>query len=44
MVLLKSVYPDFKRFGLKGLDKDHMKLFAKRCVDLAGMSPKLKVF
>ena len=37
-------YPDFKRFGLKGLDKDHMKLFAKRCVDLAGMSPKLKVF
>lgn len=37
-------YPDCKRFGLKGLDEDHMKLFSKRCIDLAGMSPKLKVF
>lgn len=37
--------PDFKRFGMKGLDDDIISLFKKRVYDLAGISPKsVKVY
>lgn len=31
--------PDFKKFGLKGLDNDTLSLLKKRVYDLAGCSP-----
>jgi DNA topoisomerase-2 len=36
--------PDYARFGLRGLDDDHMALFKKRAYDLAGTYAKLRVF
>ena len=40
-----TFYPDFKRFGIKSLDNDHMPLFYRRAIDIAGTSNnKLKVF
>ena len=40
-----TFYPDLEKFGLKKLDKFHYNLFAKRCIDIAGVSPKnLKVY
>lgn len=33
-------YPDFKRFEMKEIDKDHMILFKKRAYDLAGLTGK----
>lgn len=33
-------YPDFKRFDMVELDKDHMALFTKRAYDLAGLTGK----
>ena len=38
-------YPDFKRFGITDLKNDHLKLFHKRTIDIAGVSQnKLKVY
>ena len=31
--------PDFKRFGMNGLDSDTVSLFTKRVYDLAGVTP-----
>ena len=40
-----TFYPDFNRFGIKDLNNDHLKLFHKRTVDIAGSSHnKLKVY
>ena len=40
-----TFYPDFKRFGLKDLNNDHLKLFHRRAFDIAGTSNnKLKVY
>ena len=40
-----SFYPDFKRFGIKNLNNDHMSLFYRRSIDIAGTSNnKIKVF
>jgi len=40
-----TFYPDFKRFGINDLNNDHFKLFHKRTIDIAGVSPnKLKVY
>ena len=40
-----TFYPDFKRFGILNLNNDHLKLFHKRTVDIAGVSQnKLKVY
>jgi DNA topoisomerase-2 len=38
-----TFYPDFKRFNLEGLDEDHMKLFHRRVIDIAGTCDKIKV-
>ncbi len=39
-----TFYPDVKRFGLEALDDDHMMLFMRRAIDLAGTSSeKIKV-
>ncbi len=39
-----TFYPDVKRFGLEGLDDDHMALFYRRAIDIAGVSSeKIKV-
>jgi len=40
-----TFYPDFKKFNMKGLDKDHKALFYCRTIDISGTSNnKLKVF
>ena len=45
-----TFYPDFKRFGLEGIDDDHMSLFYRRAIDIAGInkmsqdSDKIKVY
>jgi DNA topoisomerase-2 len=40
-----SFYPDFKRFGIKNLNNDHISLFYRRTIDIAGTSNnKMKVF
>lgn len=40
-----TFYPDFKRFNLEGLDSDHMSLFYRRAIDIAGVSSdKIKVY
>ena len=40
-----TFYPDFNRFGIKDLNNDHLKLFHKRTIDIAGSSHnKLKVY
>jgi DNA topoisomerase-2 len=39
-----TFYPDLKRFGLETLDDDHMNLFYRRAIDIAGTcSDKIKV-
>jgi len=39
-----TFYPDVKRFGLEALDDDHMALFYRRAIDIAGTSSdKVKV-
>jgi DNA topoisomerase-2 len=39
-----TFYPDVKRFGLEALDDDHMMLFYRRAIDIAGTSSdKVKV-
>ena len=39
-----TFYPDVERFGLKSLDDDHMMLFYRRAIDIAGTSSeKIKV-
>ena len=37
-------YPDLKRFNITDLDNDHLMLFHKRAIDIAGTSNKLQVF
>jgi DNA topoisomerase-2 len=40
-----TFYPDFKRFGITNLNNDHISLFHRRIIDIAGTSNnKLKVF
>jgi len=34
---------DFKRFGMKDIDDDHLKLIEKRVIDIAGCNQNLKV-
>lgn len=38
-----SYVPDFTRFGLEGLDDDHVELLRKRCSDIAACNPRLRV-
>ena len=38
-----SYTADFKQFGLKGLDTNHIELMKKRCIDLAACNPLLKI-
>lgn len=38
-----SYVPDFKQFGMEGLDQDHVAAMRKRCADLAACNPLLKV-
>lgn len=38
-----SYLADFQRFGLEGLDDDHVEIMRKRCIDLAACNPLLKV-
>jgi DNA topoisomerase II len=35
---------DFERLPIKGLEKDTMKLFVKRVIDIAAYNPKVKVY
>ena len=39
-----TFYPDYERFGMNDLNNDHLLLFHKRTMDIAGTSNKLKVF
>lgn len=40
-----TFYPDFEKFNIKELDDDHLKLFHRRTIDIAGTNNnKLKVF
>ena len=40
-----TFYPDFEKFHMKNLDSDHMMLFHRRAIDIAGTSHgKLKVY
>ncbi len=39
-----TFYPDFGRFNIKNLDNDHLDLFHRRTLDIAGTSNKLKVY
>lgn len=40
-----TFYPDFEKFNIKELDNDHLKLFHRRTIDIAGTNNnKLKVF
>jgi len=36
--------PDFKQFGMSGLDDHHVTLMKKRCIDVAACNPTLKVY
>ena len=38
-----SYVPDFPRFGLEGLDDDHIEMMRKRCADLAACNPLIRV-
>ena len=38
-----SFVPDFPRFGLEGLDDDHVELIRKRCADIAACNPLIRV-
>lgn len=38
-----SYVPDFPRFGLEGLDDDHIELLRKRCADISACNPLLKI-
>jgi len=38
-----SYTPDFSRFGLEGLDDDHIELIRKRCADIAACNPLIRV-
>lgn len=38
-----SYIPDFPRFGLEGLDDDHIELIRKRCADLAACNPLVRM-
>ena len=35
--------PDLPRFGLETIDRDHLDMMQRRCMDLAACNPKLKV-
>lgn len=35
--------PDFIRFGLSGLDQDHIDMLRKRCMDIAACNPLIRV-
>jgi DNA topoisomerase-2 len=35
--------PDFARFGLTGIDDDHIEMMRRRCMDLAACNPNLKI-
>ena len=35
---------DFKRFGLDGIDDNHLKMIYQRTLDLAGSTPSIKIF
>ena len=40
-----TFYPDFGRFKIKDLNNDHLKLFHRRAIDIAGVTDgKLKIF
>ena len=40
-----TFYPDFEKFHMKNIDSDHMMLFHRRAIDIAGTSHgKLKVY
>jgi DNA topoisomerase-2 len=41
-----TFYPDFKRFGLESIDDDHVALFYRRAIDIAGINynDKMKVY
>ena len=42
-----TFYPDFKRFGLESIDDDHISLFYRRAIDIAGINnsnDKIKVY
>jgi DNA topoisomerase-2 len=38
-----SYVPDFPRFGLDGLDSDHVEMMRKRCADIAACNPLIRV-
>lgn len=38
-----SFVPDFSRFGMTGLDENHVELMRKRCADLAACNPLVRV-
>jgi DNA topoisomerase-2 len=38
-----SYIPDFSRFGLTGLDDDHVEMMRKRCADIAACNPLIRV-
>jgi len=41
-----TFYPDFKRFGLESIDDDHVSLFYRRVIDIAGINnnDKMKIY
>ena len=39
-----TFYPDVKRFSLENIDNEHYNLFYRRAIDLAGTTPKIKVY
>lgn len=38
-----SFIPDVQRFGLEGLDDDHIEIMRKRCADIAACNPLIRV-
>jgi len=39
-----TFYPDVEKFGISDLDNNHYELFYRRAIDLAGTTPKVKVY
>ena len=35
--------PDIERFGMQGIDSEHVEMMRKRCIDLAACNPNLKI-
>lgn len=39
-----TFFPDFEKFGISSIDRDHLKMIQKRVYDISGCNPNLQVY